>query len=226
MIKLQTGISTDRDFIKAMKERGQNVSATFPAETLRDQLNELNEDILVSFDSTNETVLRAVNEEAPEPTPDNITITVDVTGTEQGDVVSATCGDEVITQFPATITRVKDTQETLTITCEGYQTIEEDLVFDEDATKTYELAKIEYGVSNVEFYDATEQSLLAVNVYKGEDLVYSNVEEFSVEGPLGDTDDYVAKAEGFNDEPFVVTFGDSISVMLTPIEQSDGEPEE
>ena len=37
MIKLQAGISTDMDFIKAMKEKGQDVKAEFPAETLRKQ---------------------------------------------------------------------------------------------------------------------------------------------------------------------------------------------
>ena len=36
MIKLQTGISTDRDFIKVMKEKGQDVKDEFPADTLRD----------------------------------------------------------------------------------------------------------------------------------------------------------------------------------------------
>ena len=64
MIKLQTGISTDRDFIKAMKEKGQDVNAQFPADTLRDQLDALNENIKVTFESTNETVLAAVNEDA------------------------------------------------------------------------------------------------------------------------------------------------------------------
>ena len=63
MIKLQTGISTDMDFIKAMKEKGQDVKAEFPAETLRKQLDEVNENVKVTFESTNETVLAAVNED-------------------------------------------------------------------------------------------------------------------------------------------------------------------
>ena len=69
MIKLQTGISTDMDFIKAMKERGQDVKAEFPAETLRKQLDEVNESVKVTFESTNETVLATVNksEEQEEP---------------------------------------------------------------------------------------------------------------------------------------------------------------
>lgn len=62
MIKLQTGISTNMDFIKALKERGVDVNAEFPAETLRDQLDSLDEETKVSFDSTNETILKVVNE--------------------------------------------------------------------------------------------------------------------------------------------------------------------
>ena len=53
MKKLQTGISTDRDFIKAMKDKGQKVNAQFPADTLRDQLDALNENIKVTFTSNN-----------------------------------------------------------------------------------------------------------------------------------------------------------------------------
>ena len=64
MIKLQTGISTDRDFIKVMKEKGQDVKAEFPADTLRDQLDALSENIKITFESTNETILAAVNEVA------------------------------------------------------------------------------------------------------------------------------------------------------------------
>lgn len=79
MIKLQTGKSTNMDFIKAMKERGQNVKAELPAETLRDQLNALEEDITVTFNSTNETVLEAVNSWT-EPSVDQATLTIDLNG--------------------------------------------------------------------------------------------------------------------------------------------------
>jgi hypothetical protein len=67
MIKLQTGISTDRDFVKAMKERGQKVSAEFPAETLRKQLDNVSKEVKVTFESTNETVLASVNADEVEP---------------------------------------------------------------------------------------------------------------------------------------------------------------
>lgn len=139
MIKLQTGISTDRDFIKAMKERGQSVNAQFPAETLRDQLNELNEDILVSFDSTNETVLRAVNTE--EPAPVDVTVRIKLTGLEEGVVATGTIGDEAITEFPASITREKDTVESLTVEAEGYKTNVSDVEFNEDKEIVIELEK-------------------------------------------------------------------------------------
>ena len=66
-MKLKTGISTDRDFIKTMEEKCQDVKAQFPANTLRDQLDALSEDIKVTFESTNETVLAAVNEDAVVP---------------------------------------------------------------------------------------------------------------------------------------------------------------
>ena len=49
MIKLQTGSSTDSDFIKDMKEKGQDVKAEFPADTLRDQLDALSENIKITF---------------------------------------------------------------------------------------------------------------------------------------------------------------------------------
>ena len=144
MIKLQTGISTDRDFIKAMKERGQNVSASFPAETLRDQLNELNEDILVSFDSTNETILKAVNTEKPAPEPvEEVTVTINVDGLDEGDVATGSIGDELLTEFPAEVTRIKDTTETLTVEADGYTTVEQPVDFDIDKTITATLEKNE-----------------------------------------------------------------------------------
>ena len=141
MIKLQTGISTDRDFIKAMKERGQDVSAAFPAETLRDQLDALEDDILVSFDSTNETVLRAVNE-AVEPV-EEVTVTINVDGLDEGDVATGSIGDELLTEFPAEVTRIKDTTETLTVEAEGYITVEQPVDFDIDKTITATLEKNE-----------------------------------------------------------------------------------
>jgi len=66
MKKLQTGISTNMDFIKAMKERGQKVDAQFPAETLRKQFDDLGDEVKVTFESTNETILAAVNDDSTE----------------------------------------------------------------------------------------------------------------------------------------------------------------
>ena len=141
MIKLQTGISTDMDFIKAMKERGQDVKAEFPAETLRKQLDEVNEDVKVTFESTNETVLAAVNE-GEEPTPiEEVTINISVEGLDEGDVAAGTIGDEIITEFPASVTREKGTVETLTIEAEGYITDVTELEFNEDEDITIDLEK-------------------------------------------------------------------------------------
>ena len=72
MIKLKTGISTNLDFIRAMKERGQDVDAKFPAATLRDQLDALSDDVKVTFKSDNETILQVVNDYQPTPDPDVI----------------------------------------------------------------------------------------------------------------------------------------------------------
>ena len=272
MIKLQTGISTDMDFIKAMKERGQDVSAEFPAETLRDQLNELSEEVDVTFESPNETILEVVNEgeepgeeltidfdisdsidlfgkvasdlqtgvtldedditgtlkyvegytgfssktkeqsgnylvlhvdteseedvyvqvvngtkgpvkldedrlivlriadkdtqgvkvttgdlvkeytldkltvEAkPEPVPENVTVTIKVGGIEEGDVASGSVGEEVIEQFPAEVTRVKDTVESVVVNCTGYESDRVDVTFDENKEVTITLEKLGEG---------------------------------------------------------------------------------
>ena len=78
MIKLKTGVSTSLDFVKAMKERGQDVSPAFPAETLRDQLDALGDEVKVTFKSDNETVLQVVNDY--EPPVEKVTLTLDYNG--------------------------------------------------------------------------------------------------------------------------------------------------
>lgn len=155
MIKLQTGISTDMDFIKAMKERGQDVKAEFPAETLRKQLDELSEEVKVTFESTNETVLAAVNE-GEEPTPtEEVVVTIDVDGLDEGDVATGTIGDEAITEFPVEITREKDTVETLTVEADGYITNESEVTFDRDKEITITLEKEPVPVEQIDFKSAT-----------------------------------------------------------------------
>lgn len=76
MIKLKTGVSTSLDFVKAMKERGQNVSPAFPAETLREQLDDLSEDVKVTFKSNNETVLQVVNDYEGEDSDNTFNLTL------------------------------------------------------------------------------------------------------------------------------------------------------
>ena len=66
MIKLKTGISTNLDFIRAMKERGQDVDAKFPA---------------VTFKSDNETILQVVNDYQPTP-PVEPDVVIDSTVTD------------------------------------------------------------------------------------------------------------------------------------------------
>lgn len=131
--KIRTGETTDLGFIRALKEKGITAKAEFPAETLRTQLDSL-DDRDVSFYSTNETVLKVVNN-GEEPTPvEEVTITVSVTGIEEGDEPTGTIGEEVITSFPASITRRKDTTETLEVSCDGYLTVTQDVTFSEDGS--------------------------------------------------------------------------------------------
>lgn len=132
MIKLQTGISTDMDFIKAMKEKGQEVSAEFPAETLRKQFDEISEED-ITMNMTNETFLEEVaNGEEVEPTPTEVTVIIDVDGLEEGDTATGTIGNEAITEFPAEITREKGTKEELTVEAEGYVSKTETVTFNKD----------------------------------------------------------------------------------------------
>lgn len=214
MIKLQTGISTDRDFIKAMKERGQNVSASFPAETLRDQLNELNEDILVSFDSTNETILKAVNTEKPAPEPVDVTVRIELTGLEEGTVATGTIGDEAITEFPASVTRKKDTVESLTVEAEGYVTNVSDVEFDEDKDI----------VINLEKEAPVEKVTISFDVdgfEEGETPEVTIGNEAVAEVPVELTEDkdteltYTVSCEGYITQEGTLTFDEDKEVTIT-----------
>lgn len=69
------------------------------------------------------------------------TITVTVAGIEEGDAPTGTCGDEAITTFPAEIKRIVGTTETLSISCTGYTTAEQEITFDENKSVTVTLEK-------------------------------------------------------------------------------------
>ncbi|MBO7615099.1 MAG: hypothetical protein J6T15_05325 [Bacilli bacterium] len=140
MGKLKTGISTDMDFIKLMKEKGQDVNAEFPAETLRTQLDLVSETVKVTFNSTNETILEAVNEE--EPPIVTCTVTFNVAGLETGDVPTVTVGEEVITTLPATLVEDIGTELPFSVSCEGYVSQEGTITFDEDKEVTVTLEKV------------------------------------------------------------------------------------
>lgn len=160
MIKLQTGISTDMDFIKAMKERGQDVKAEFPAETLRDQLDELSEETKVTFDSTNETILEVVNEGEPGPEPkEEVTVTFDVNGLEEGDEPHVTVGEEVITELPAELKEEKGTELPYSVTCEGYLDAEGTIKFNKDKEVTVTMEKEPIPVPVIEFKSATRMDV-------------------------------------------------------------------
>ena len=153
MIKLQTGISTDMDFIKAMKEKGQDVKAEFPAETLRKQFDEIS-DKDITMNMTNEVFLEDVanSEESHEQTqePEEVTVVINVNGLDEGDLATGTIGDEAITEFPSEITREKGTEEDLVINAEGYVSILQSVLFDENKEITMTLEKDTKTVSNQE----------------------------------------------------------------------------
>ena len=75
-----------------------------------------------------------------EPT-ENATVTITVSGVKDGDEPTGTIGNEAITEFPAEITRVVGTTETLEITCEGYETYTQEITFNEDKSVEAVLAK-------------------------------------------------------------------------------------
>ena len=69
------------------------------------------------------------------------TLTVTVDGIEEGDTPTGTIGNEVISSFPAEIVRTAGTTETLTVSCNGYQTVTQDVTFDADKEITVTLEK-------------------------------------------------------------------------------------
>lgn len=139
MKKLQTGVSTDMDFIKVMKEKGQDVNAQFPAETLRKQLDELNEETKVTFKSTNETVLAAVNEEEPEP-KEQVTLTIR-TFPEDDDRLIVIDGEE-FTSYVATVTKDIGTESTIHIESVGYLDYDGTILFDETKEVRIDMTQI------------------------------------------------------------------------------------
>ena len=62
MEKLQTGVATNLDFIRAMKEKGQDVKAELPAETLGKHLTEAGTN-KISNVTPYEQVLENINED-------------------------------------------------------------------------------------------------------------------------------------------------------------------
>ena len=144
MDKLKTGISTNLDFIRFMKEKGQTVNPNLPPEKLRDQLDAINEAVKVTFDSTNETVLEAAN--GSEPPAEMVTITVEV---YINNPVSEYDIDRVYTKFgwdgeliPGTIqayTYPKGTTDVIVAHCEGYTDQAVSVTFEEDTAMSITL---------------------------------------------------------------------------------------
>lgn len=215
MIKLQTGVSTDMDFIKSMKEKGQNVSAEFPAETLRKQFDEISEND-ITFNMTNESFLEEVaNGDEPGPTPptptEKVTITLHVSGPECSDEPEARVGDEVIVDFPAELTEDAGTELPITVTCENCETYEGTLVFDED--KTVEIV-LEPSEVTVTF------KLSGVFVTNDEPKVVIDGQTeldfpFEITKPHGTELEYTASCEGYDSKTETVEFDRNKDVVIS-----------
>ena len=130
--KVRTGETTNLGFIRALKEKGINAKAGYPAETFRDQLDSINE-TKVSFLSTNETVLDVMND--GETPSQDVTLTVSITGINpESDFPTLTIPStgETYIEFPATITKAINTELAYQVECTGYDTYYDDLIFDMD----------------------------------------------------------------------------------------------
>lgn len=83
------------------------------------------------------------------------TLTVTVEGIEEGDTPTGTIGNEVISSFPAEIVRTAGTTETLTVSCDGYETETTEVTFDADKTTSVYLQKANRTVTII--IDGTEE---------------------------------------------------------------------
>ena len=139
MKKLQTGVSTDMDFIKAMKEKGQNVNAQFPAETLRKQFDEISEKE-ITMNMTNEVFLEDVaNKDEPEP-KEQVTLTIR-TFPEDDDRLIVIDGEE-FTSYVATVTKDIGTESTIHIESVGYLDYDGTILFDETKEVRIDMTQI------------------------------------------------------------------------------------
>lgn len=220
--KVKTGETTDLGFIKALKAKGIDAKAMYPAETLRDQLNSLDEKD-VSFLSTNEVVLDVINGDSPVPPTEKVTVTVNVDGLDEGDNAYGAIGEEAIQSFPASIERNKDTVETLEVTCEGYVTVTQDVTFDKDKEITVTLEKepeeevtVTIEVTGIEEGDQPEGTI-------GDEVIT----EFpaQVTRVAGTTETLEVTCEGYVTETVNVTFTEDTTVTVqlnkTPVPTID-----
>lgn len=141
--KVKTGETTDLGFIKALKAKGIDAKAMYPAETLRDQLNSLDEKD-VSFLSTNEVVLDVINGESPVPPTEKVTVTVVVNGLDEGDTATVIVGgsEYLYDGSPVEVVNNSGYEEDITVEADGYltQTVT-NVVWDADKEVSFALEK-------------------------------------------------------------------------------------
>ena len=143
--KVIRGITTSKKLKEIMKEKGaEMVTIEGQDNVTAEQFNDLLDTIAgtnITMKATDKTVVEDVlNGDAPVPA-DDVSITINVSGLDEGDTPTGTIGDEVIQSFPAEIIREKGTTETLEVTCEGYVTVTQEVTFDEDKTVNITLEK-------------------------------------------------------------------------------------
>lgn len=88
-MKFVTGETSTLGFVRIMKAKGITVSPEFPAETLREQIDSLDERD-ITFLSPNESVVAAVNDEEPGPTGD-VSLTFVAEGISSGETPYLDC---------------------------------------------------------------------------------------------------------------------------------------
>lgn len=142
--KVIRGITTSKKLKEIMKEKGaEMVTIEGQDNVTAEQFNDLLDTIAgtnITMKATDKTVVEDIlNGDAPTPT--DVSITINVSGLDEGDVATGTIGNEAIQSFPAEITREEGTTETLEVSCEGYVTVTEEVTFDEDKTVNVTLEK-------------------------------------------------------------------------------------
>lgn len=150
--KLVTGETSTLGFIRIMKSKGVNVSPVFPAESLRSQIDSLNERH-ITFQSPNEVVVSAVNEGGSAV---SVTKTFVAVGVEESDAPYITFLDRrngIVgrADLPAELTYPEGTVVDITPFCDGYYGYTGTYVFGSTTASEYSIDYYEDGSEYVSY---------------------------------------------------------------------------